>query len=190
MNRLIPLIVGVLLVGGCGTAAPVPFLSPGSASASSVPALPPAVAPLEHPAKVDIPAIDATAELVSVGLDADRRMEIPPVSEVGVYDHAPMPGAVGPSVLAGHVNYKGTPGAFARLAEVEVGDDIVITDEDGRQLVFDVYEIREFPKTDPDWGFVFGDRADPELVAVTCSGDVINHHYTHNTAVAARLVQP
>lgn len=145
---------------------------------------------MDRPSRVDIPAIGVTDELVPVGLAADGKMVVPAVDETGWYEPGVPVGAVGPAVLTSHVDYKGVPGAFQRLGDVQVGDDIVVTDADGRRLTFDVYDKREFPKAEFDAAFVFGDRDAPELVAITCSGGVVNHHYTHNTAVAARLVQP
>lgn len=185
-RRLLLLIVGVLLAG-CSVAAPDASL-PAGAPTGSTPA--PVVRPLATPAQVEIPALGVVDELEPVGIASDGSMEIPPVDEVGWFVPGVPIGAVGPSVLAGHVNYDGTPGAFLHLGKLKPGDDIIVSGKGGRRLVFDVYEVREFPKTDFDAQFVFGDRDAPELVAVTCSGDVVDHSYTHNTAVAARLVLP
>lgn len=180
---LLALVAGLLLVG-CGA-----FPVATGPDALSVPAAAaPAAQPLDSPARVEIPVLGVVDELVPVGLAPDRSMEVPAVDEVGWYEPGVRIGDIGPAVLAGHVNWDGTPGSFERLGELTPGDEIIVSDADGRQLTFEVYEKREFPKTEFDTAFVFGNRTSPELIAVTCSGPVRDHSYLHNTAVAARLV--
>lgn len=177
----------LLVVAGCGgNPEPAPV---NELPAASVPVAAPVVEPLAAPERVEIPSLGVVDELKPVGLAPDRTMEIPPVDQIGWYEPGVPIGAPGPAVLAGHVNYEGVPGAFARLGELKIGDDIVVVDGE-RRLTYDVYEVRQFPKAAFDFQFVFADRAGSELVAVTCSGDVVGRSYTHNTAVAARLVQP
>jgi sortase (surface protein transpeptidase) len=180
------LLAGLLVLAGCG--APVPGeASPQPVIVSEVPAAA-VVEPILEPVRVDIPALGVTDELVPVGLAPDRSMEIPPVDRVGFYKLGPVPGEVGPAVLAGHVNYQGVAGSFQRIGDLKPGDRITVTGRDGAALTFEVYDVTQFPKAAFRYDFVFGNRAAPELVLVTCSGTVVDHSYLDNTAVAARLV--
>ncbi len=45
---------------------------------------------------------------------------------VGWYDGSPTPGQSGPTVLAGHVDREGGPGAFYGLPELRTGDTVVV----------------------------------------------------------------
>lgn len=186
--RLLVLLVGLLVLAGCG--APVPGeASPGQAQAAPTIEVA-APTPILEPVRVDIPAIGVTDELVPVGLAPDRSMEIPPVDVVGFYKLGVAPGDLGPAVLAGHRNYDGVPGSFQRLPDLKPGDRVTVTGRDGATATFEIYEIRSFPKATFDYQFVFGDRNTADLLLVTCSGDVVGHSYLDNTAVAARLVVP
>lgn len=185
--RVLPFAALFAFAAGCGQqVAPAPSPAPSAPSTMAVAA----VAPLADPDRIEIPALGVTDELVPVGLAPNRQMEIPDVDEVGWYEPGVPLGAPGPAVVAGHVDYEGVPGAFKQLSKLKPGDDIVVVGKDGRTLIYDVYEVREFPKAAFDFEFVFGDRPAAELVAVTCSGPVENRSYLNNTAVAARLVTP
>ena len=171
-------------VTGCSV---VPPPAPGDSPNPTV--APPAVAAttLANPERIELPTLGASAALTEVGLDASRHMEIPPVEQVGLYSHGPRPGSIGPSILAGHVNYKGVDGAFARLTELKVDDPIVITGDAGQSLTYRVTELVDFPKAQFDFATVYADTEAPELRLITCAGDVVDHHYTDNLVVKARL---
>lgn len=189
MKRLLLLAVGLVALAGCSvpiTGAAQPALDlPVARQAGPI-----ATAAITRPVKVDIPALKIADDIVPVGLAPDRTMEIPPVDQIGWYELGIHPGAQGPAVLAGHVNYKGVPGAFEHIGQLKVGDEVTVTGDDGAALTFEVYEVRDFPKSRFDYPFVFGNRNSADIVLVTCSGTVEDHNYSDNTAVAARLVQP
>jgi LPXTG-site transpeptidase (sortase) family protein len=189
VKRLLLIAVGLVALAGCsvpitGAANPAPDVSVMRQAGPIAPAA------ISKPVKVDIPALNISDDIVPVGLAPDRTMEIPPVEHVGFYELGVHPGAQGPAVLAGHVNYKGVAGSFARLGELKAGDRVTVTGDDGNALTFEVYEVRQFPKASFDYQFVFGNRNSADIVLVTCSGTVEDHNYSDNTAVAARLVQP
>lgn len=179
--RLITVLAGLVLAG-CG-APPV---------MTEVPALTqPEAPPVAAPVSVSIPKLHVTDEVVPVGLAPDGEMEVPEVDETGYYEHSPMPGEIGPSLLASHVNYNGVAGAFAHIGDLDVGDQIVVTDSTGTERSFAVYSITVIPKAEyatRTVPLVFGKRATADLMLVTCSGKVTNHEYADNTIVGARLV--
>lgn len=179
------ILVAATVTGCSAVPPPAPGDSPSPASAPVAP--PTAATTLANPERIELPTLGASAALTEVGLDANRHMEIPPVDQVGLYSHGPRPGSVGPSILAGHVDYKGTPGAFKRLTELKVDDVIIITGDAGQSLTFRVYELVDFPKAQFDFHTVYADTEAPELRLITCTGDVVDHHYEDNLVVKARL---
>lgn len=143
------------------------------------------------PVAIAIPKLGVTDEVIPVGLAQDNAMEVPPVDKVGYYKYAPLPGQRGPAVMAGHVNWSGTPGAFSRLAELKVGDQVTVTDNTGVKRTFAVYDVRTVLKSDymtRTVPLVFGARTTSDLVLVTCGGRLDGHEYLSNVIASARLV--
>jgi sortase (surface protein transpeptidase) len=185
VRRLLLAAALLFAVAACGTPSTV-ALPPSS---TATPAVSPdsAVTGAPKPTRVAIPALGVDTTVVPVGLDSDHEMVVPPVTEVGWYDLGPAPGEVGPAVLAGHVNYDGVQGAFARIGALRPGDTITVATGAGDRT-FAVYEVLTFPKNRFDTPAVWGNTDGPELRLVTCSGAVVDHSYTDNTVVRARQV--
>ena len=199
MIRLLTLIVGVLLVGGCGAAAPEPRLSPGAASASSAPA------PVAGPTAITIPSIDAHSTLVPLGLDAKGELAVPPVDDplqASWYAGAKpdvdgdeiQPGEIGSAVVAAHVDgvvdgKKGQPGLFFRLHELKPGDEILIDRADGTQIKFVVDRVETHSKNDFPTQAVYDPTPVPTLRLITCGGefDRAAGHYEDNWVAFATL---
>lgn len=181
-------------------------LAAGCAAPTSLPAaqVQPVTAtalPIADPVSIKIPSLRIADELVPVGLcaevvkltcpDGKGEMELPPVTETGWYRLGPRPGEPGRAVIAGHVNYEGTPGALGHLPAMKVGDLVTTTAADGTQTSFTVYASRQIPKaryaaeTVP---LVFTPTGARELALITCSGKVVNHEYLDNTIVLLRAL--
>lgn len=142
------------------------------------------------PVQIAIPKLGVVDDIVPVGLAADNAMELPPVTAVGWYRLAPKPGEQGPAVVAGHVDWAGTPGAFKRLAELRAGDRVTVTDDAGVVRTFVVYDVRTILKSDymtRTVPLVFGARTSTELAMVTCGGDLQGHEYLSNVVALSRL---
>lgn len=178
---------GLLLAAGCGATQLVPAAEAPPVNGDPVP-----VAHVSAPVSVSIPALGVTDEVVPVGLEPNGELEVPDVSEVGYYTGLPKPGenGNGPALLAGHVNYKGAVGSFARIGELHAGDTVMVTDTAGTVYRFQVYDTTSFPKAQyaSQIRGLLADTAQPEVRLVTCSGTVVNHNYLSNTVVSARLV--
>lgn len=129
--------------------------------------------PATDPVAITVDRIDACSSLVPVGVDAQRRIEVPPVrtpEQAGWYRHGPTPGERGPAVVVGHVDGDGGRGVFADLADAVAGDRITITRRDGSLAVFTVTGTVQVSK---DWfptRDVYGDTAGAELRLITCGG--------------------
>ncbi|MCH8572185.1 class F sortase [Nesterenkonia sp. AY15] len=145
------------------------------------------------PAAFEIPAIDASSELLHLGLRDNGTLEVPPGdpgSPASWYTGSPAPGDQGPSVLLGHVDDSlGEPGVFADLPELVEGDEITVGQEDGGTATFVVTKAEQYGKNTFPTLEVYGNTEDPELRLITCDGyDQATGEYEDNYVVYATLV--
>nr|WP_221203466.1 class F sortase [Modestobacter versicolor] len=193
--------LGALLVAltlglsGCATesaAAPAPAPATTSATATSAPvAVLPAVLAASRPVRVQIPSIGVDSELMDLGLQGDGTLEVPPTGfPAGWFTGAPTPGERGPAVIAGHVDWAGSPGVFSALRDVAVGDEITVQREDGSTALFRVVEVGQYPKDAFPTAAVYADLEHAGLRVITCGGDFdpAARSYLDNTVVFADLV--
>ncbi len=145
------------------------------------------------PSSVAIPAIGVSSSLLALGLSEDGSIAVPQpgpdYDTAAWFTGSPRPGAVGPSVIEGHVDSaEGGPSVFARLGELEVGDPITVTREDGSSVTFEVTGSQRYAKDDFPTLAVYGNTEDPQLRLITCGGsfDAAPGHYRDNTVVFAR----
>lgn len=150
------------------------------------------------PVAVDVPSIRAQSDLIGLGLNSDGSLETPSVDkpmQAGWYKLGPTPGEDGAAVITGHVDGRNKPGIFYKLGDVEAGDKVLVKRADRSVVRFVVDKVREVPKTNFPTKSVYGDRDEPELRLVTCSGDFDRSagSYVNNTIVyasAETLVEP
>jgi hypothetical protein len=194
-GRLRAVLVCGALAGLAACGAPAPEASvatPPAASVESVPP-PPAAPAAAPPVGLTVPAIDVrTGPLLDLGLDATGALEVPPdAGTAGWFTLGPAPGSAGPAVIAGHVDYAGTPGVFRRLDELGPGDEVSVSRADGSTAVFETYLVERYAKAGFPTERVYGDTADPELRLITCGGafDSRSGHYRDNVVAYARLVR-
>ncbi|WIM99497.1 class F sortase [Actinoplanes oblitus] len=146
--------------------------------------------PESPPARLEIPALRVAAPVAALGLEPDGTMRVPTDARtVGWFTRAPVPGSLGPAVLAGHVDYRGAAGSFARLSHLRRGAAIRITRRDGTVAVFAVDRIGRYPKSAFPAGAVYGPIDHAGLRLVTCGGDFDRDagHYVDNVVVFASL---
>ena len=178
--------------------------SPPDAAPASPPGSPPASAsaggeltrgdllPTSPPARLAIPALGADVPVTRLGLQADGSMEVPAdVRTVGWFTGAPTPGSLGPAVLAGHVDYQGTKGTFARLSTLRPGDEIRVDRQDGTRAVFAVTHVDRYPKDRFPSAAVYGPIDHAGLRLITCGGafDEGAGHYRDNIVAYATLTR-
>lgn len=171
---------------------PAPARVPSRAADVPVrPAVPAPVPDVAAPARVDVASLDVTIPVERVGVAPDGQMVIPPDANVaGWYEFGPPPGSeAGTSVIAAHVDSiaSGGLGPFARLAELDRGDQVTTTDTDGTTTTFDVVSVEMVAKSEITWHDVFTRDGDPRLVLITCGGswDSASAHYSDNVLVTA-----
>jgi len=207
-------VAGVLVVGGVagvavattngtsGGAGPAGGTSATSASASSSPASgrnaaggfqDPAV-PAENsdatPVSVTIPAIGVSSSLEDLHRGAAGELDPPKDwDKAGWFSDGIVPGQVGPSVIAGHVDSPTAAAVFFRLDELVAGDEIHVAMSDGTTRTFTVDRSERAAKSAFPTSDVYGTAPTPQLRLITCDGtfDTATGHYTDNLIVFADL---
>jgi hypothetical protein len=180
------------LDGGPATSDGTTTNGPSTMSPEPTPAPP----PRQLPTLLRIPAIGVEAPTVPVGLVADGAMEIPvDVSTIGWYEPGEgvgvAPGQIGTAVLAGHVDSRTQgAGAFYRLRDLAVGDEVVIEHADGGSSTWRITEVIQYPKDQLPIDEVFVWDGPPRLALITCGGafDWTVRSYTDNLVVHAEPV--
>src|SRR5581483_7387118 len=159
------------------------------APAGRIVAASPSVArPVAAPVSLDIPAIAVSTTLIRLGLTATGALQVPASTSVaGWYTGSSRPGAIGPAVIAGHIDSYTGPGVFYRLDELRPGDRVYIGRTDGTLAVFRVTSVRTYAKAGFPTQAVYGPAPDAELRLITCGGvfDASRGSYLSNVVVYA-----
>ncbi|PRX18316.1 sortase family protein [Actinoplanes italicus] len=168
--------------------------SPPAPASAGAPAAPPAtpaltrggLLPASPPTRLTISALNIDVPLTGLGLRPGGAMEVPDDARtVGWFTGAPTPGSLGPAILAGHVDFKGTAGTFARLSALRPGDEVRVSRRDGTAAVFAVTEVGRYPKDRFPTEKVYGPIDHAGLRLITCGGDFDRRtgHYEDNVVV-------
>jgi hypothetical protein len=140
------------------------------------------------PVTLTIPDIGVQTRLVHLGLTAAGALQTPSSTAVaGWYTGSPRPGAIGPAVIAGHIDSHVGPGIFFRLSQLRPGDHVYVARADGTLAVFRVTAVRSYAKDRFPTLSVYGPTPDAELRLITCGGtfDPQLRSYLSNTVVYA-----
>ena len=156
------------MVGGCQPAAAPP--PDQGASGPSLGTVAP-VAALSVIA-VRIPSLEVDdRDTMPLKLDSGGVLQAPPYSRphtIGWYVGGPVPGELGPAVIAAHVNIDSVQGPFAKLSTMKKGQTIEVERSDHVVAVFTVDRVQTIAKKAFPSAAVYGDTDDPELRAITC----------------------
>jgi len=151
--------------------------------------------PAAAPVSLTIPLIGVQTNLMTLGLGRDGTLQVPPpnmVSVAGWYTGSPRPGAIGSSIIVGHIDGDAgnVKGVFFRLRQLSAGDKIYVKRADGTLVEFRVTSIQQYPKDHFPTEAVYGPVPDPELRLITCGGafDPATGHYVLNLVVYATEV--
>ncbi|MER6195612.1 class F sortase [Streptomyces cyaneofuscatus] len=165
-----------------------PTAAPHSSTPSTEPrttALPPS-----RPVSITIPSLKVSSDLEQLGLGKNRAMETPKdPAKAGWYRPGTTPGAIGPSVIAGHVTWDGVPAVFFELTELEPGDRVDVRRADGTTAVFTVDRTATYPKDDFPTVEVYRNLDHAGLRLITCGGAFSekDSRYADNVVVYASL---
>ncbi len=140
------------------------------------------------PVKISIPSIGVDDRVVPVAFRPDGKMQVPGVDDAGWWEPGPRPGAShGSSVVAAHVDADGRPGVFRELQRLEVGSEVVVTDDAGTPRRYAVTERFQVAKGELPRAELFRTGGSHVLTLVTCGGvfDTDRRHYDDNIVVRA-----
>jgi sortase (surface protein transpeptidase) len=150
----------------------------------------PAAASDATPERVSIPAIGVDAALEDLHRGSAGELD-PPTGwdDAGWFSDGIVPGAVGPAVIAGHVDSPTSAAVFFRLDELVAGDEIHVAMSDGSTRTFTVDTTERASKSAFPTSDVYGTTPTPTLRLITCDGtfDTATGHYTDNLIVFAEL---
>ena len=173
---------------------------------SSVTSLNPSATPItgpvnsSPPARMIIQSIKVDAPIMTLGRDANLALEVPdyqnsrnPGAVVGWYNVFPVPGSGSNAIFAGHVTFDGRA-VFYHLDQVSPGDTVKIVTEDGKTLVYQVFENLT---VDPSRVDVLNATKEDTITLITCGGgdfiyvpgEEFGGHYPGRIVVRARLMQ-
>ena len=194
----------VVIVGGTAglllTHHSTPALRPVAAGVAALPAptgpivAPPqsAAAQIASPVSITIPLIGVKTNLITLGLAAGGAMQVPSSTTVaGWFTGSPRPGAIGSSIIVGHVDNKRGPGVFFRLSELKRETTSSSSGPTGPRRSSASPRSRSTRRIDFPTEKVYGPTPDAELRLITCGGafDPATGHYLSNTIVYATQVR-
>lgn len=193
--------LGVLLIAAGAVAAGIAFLLQVHAPQPSASAAGTTGAGQVHgpwlrrslPVAVEIPAIGVRSALLRLGVTATGAMRVPSLTrqsgEAAWYKFSVTPGAVGTSVIEGHVDSYLGPAVFFRLGALRPGDRVDVRLADGVTAVFRVTGVREYLKSRFPANVIYGATDHAALRLITCGGvfDRTSGHYLSSTVVFASL---
>lgn len=144
-----------------------------------------------EPTKVRIPSLDVSSKVIDLGLQSNKRMEVPDNgTDTGWYTGSPTPGELGPAVLAAHVTWEKKPAVYFDLSAMKTGQKIEVDRKDGSTATFEVTSVGQYPKADFPTDKVYGEVDHAAVRLITCGGrfDGETGHHVDNVVVYAKLV--
>lgn len=142
------------------------------------------------PIGIEIESIGVEAPVEEYGIDPQtRQMDVPDnVRDVAWYEYGPAPGQSGSAVLAAHVDLASQgPGVFFDLKEMEPGDLVVVSFDDGTEEKFTVQARQTYDKDELPVDIIFSREGPPVLTLITCGGgfSASSRSYDSNVVVYA-----
>ncbi len=150
------------------------------------------------PIRIDISRVGVDAPIIELNVEPGTNTPAVPNSgdQVAWYDFSSTPGS-GNSVFAGHVDWQTAngqpiPGAFYRIRELHIGDEITVTLEDNSVLKYRVTGNVAVQYNDPDVVKAMGPVSKDVVTLITCGGtweknpaEENGGNYTHRIVVRA-----
>jgi hypothetical protein len=142
------------------------------------------------PVAVEIPATGVDANVVPEPVEPDGALVIPAPHLVGWDEDGPAPGQPGTTLLAGHVDDFGVPGAFLRLDAVPLGATVTVDTAGGGVFRYRVVERLVQPQSALVSSHLLQTTGAPRLVLMSCGGvyDPSVHLYEDNIVIVAQQV--
>ncbi|NED14304.1 class F sortase [Streptomyces sp. SID9124] len=184
-------LTALVALTACSGTDPAPAPSPSNPPASSTTAGKPApAATAQPPAHVSIPSLGVDSDVMRLGLNPDRTVEVPPADKgmtTGWYTGSAVPGEPGAAVLIGHNDTRYGRAVFHDLRKITKGADIAIRDAAGKTTHFEVTARETVSKNAFPTARVYGRTTDRALRLITCDGAFdTNGHPVDNLIVYAK----
>ncbi len=138
-----------------------------------------------------IPSVGISAHIQNVGIDSDGNMAVPTsTKEVGWYEDGAEIGAEGNAVIAGHVSSWRGPIMFAKLRDLNKGDDVHVLTSDNRVLNFKVTDKQSYAVDDAPLDKIFGYTDKKMVNLITCEGgwNILQQTFSHRLVVFTEYV--
>lgn len=181
----LPPAAGVITDAAPAAAPDVPATAPTASTTTRAP-FQPVESPLA-PVRLSIPSIGFNNPIIKVGTNSAGEMDVPDgrTRNVGWYKDGTLPGEIGNAVIGAHVY-----AAFARLDEVNVGDEIVVAMNDGSAKKFIVAERNTYRLSEMSADALFNLKDARRINLITCAGTLTpdKSTYTHRLVVSAIAV--
>ncbi len=167
-----------------------PTATPSPRATTPTATSPAPATPNPPPVRFAAPRLGVTAAVDPVGVDSRGAVAIPPdARRVGWYRFGPVPGdPVGSAVLVGHRDSRTQgKGALFPMADLVVGDVLLVAQVDGSVLKYRVVERRLYQKVGLPVQIFFARSGPPRLTVITCGGpyDPDRGGYQDNLVVTA-----
>ncbi|THA67163.1 class F sortase [Streptomyces sp. A0958] len=170
-------LTALVALTGCSGNAPEKSPAKSPAAAAEAPAAPAPsaseAANAQPPVHVSIPSLGVDSEVMRLGLNPDRTVEVPPADKgmtVGWYTGSAAPGEPGAAVLIGHNDTRYGRAVFHDLKKIAQGADIVVRDGRGTDIHFEVTGRETASKKAFPTARVYGHTTARALRLVTCDG--------------------
>lgn len=126
------------------------------------------------PVHLSVPAIGVSTDLLRLGLQEDRTVEVPAPSDseyAGWYRLGTSPGQLGSAVILGHVDSTTGPAVFYELRSLERGDRVDVRLDGGAVAHFAVEDVLTYPNEAFPARKVYTSQGYRGLNLVTCGGE-------------------
>ncbi|WNI21236.1 class F sortase [Streptomyces sp. ITFR-16] len=143
------------------------------------------------PVHLSIPSLGVSSDIMRLGLNADRTVEVPPADKgmtTGWYTGGSVPGEPGAAVLIGHNDTRYGRAVFHDLKKITKGADIVVRDDRGAEIHFEVTGRETASKKAFPTARVYGRTDRRALRLITCDGafDAAGHPVDNLIVYATR----
>ncbi len=140
-----------------------------------------------RPVSIRVGDLNLDASVIPVGVDDEKRLDVPSADLVGWYQYSATPGETGTTVLAAHVDYGGEEGVFFNLDQLQINQRFEVELEDGSIRQYQVTANSTYNKVDLPGEELFRKDGEPTLQLVTCGGefDADARSYEANVVVSA-----
>jgi len=148
--------------------------------------------PADQPRSIQLPSLGVEGFIQRIDTDSEGILAVPSnVHVAGWYQGSVKPGQKGLSIIDGHVQGLYQEGIFKKLAQLKIGDAVLISFGDGSSKKFETVSVQSYPVAEAG-AALFAQNAliSNELNLITCGGnyDANAKTYAERVVVVAQLV--